>query len=317
MIHVDRIAETLTIKEALNKPFRNDDNKTELERAREYYNATSTPGKAFEFVRYKEWDVCRSLDTMFHGKCAYCESSYRAVDSRDVEHFRPKGKVKEAPVGNLGYWWLAANWNNLLPSCPPCNQRRKQVQFTLGMTLEELEKALQNKPKDGSGKTNSFPLAGANWITSEARSLAAEDPLLINPCDREPADYLDWTFDWDPAEKLWDADPIYPFVVPKQLAGGQVDPHGETSTAIYGLNRSGLFRGRMERIQEINLHCQTIVDVMMDLGEAGLTAERKEKLKKRLVQYKKKLYSFCQPGREFSQMATEFVKLFESKLSGI
>ncbi|MCG7927988.1 MAG: hypothetical protein JAY67_20910 [Candidatus Thiodiazotropha taylori] len=314
MIHVDRILETQAISDALNKPFTKYAGMTELERAREYYNLHPPPEKAFKFVRYKEWDVCRVLDMMFHGKCAYCESSYRAVDSRDVEHFRPKGKVKEAPSGNLGYWWLAAKWTNLLPSCPPCNQRRKQIRFESGMTLEELEQVLQKKPKESSGKTSSFPLADMNWVTSEEQSLDAEDPLLINPCDQEPADFLDWVFDWDQKMKLWDADPVYPFVIPKRDDLGRPDPHGETSIAIYGLNRSGLFRERMEHVQDINLQCQTIVDVLMDLGENNLTLARKNKLTERLAKYKQKLYGYCQPEKKFSGMATEFVKLFESKL---
>src|SRR5262245_43420933 len=122
MIRVQRPKEPAVVAAALRRPFPKFENKTELERARAYYKSKPSPAKAFKFQRYSEFAVCQALDDLFHGKCAYCESSYRAVDSRDVEHFRPKGGVTEAPE-HPGYWWLAASWSSLLPSCPPCNQR--------------------------------------------------------------------------------------------------------------------------------------------------------------------------------------------------
>jgi hypothetical protein len=98
VIAVTRPAATAEVTAALAKPFPKYSNKTELERAREYYGAIPPPTKAYKFERYSEHAVCQALDDLFHEKCAYCESRYRAVDSRDVEHFRPKGAITESPA---------------------------------------------------------------------------------------------------------------------------------------------------------------------------------------------------------------------------
>ena len=304
------------MRDALNKQYR-DDHKTEIERAREYYSAQPPPTKAYEFKRYKEWQVCKALDDMFYEKCAYCESRYRAVDSHDVEHYRPKGKVKEAPEEHRGYWWLAAVWSNLLPSCPPCNQRRRQITFTPGMTLEELEEALQNRPQETSGKSNSFPVTGDNWITQETQSISDEDPLLINPCEIDPEQHLEWVFDWDMQFPVWNAEKIMPVLRPKKIDNGQDDPYAAASIAIYGLNRGGLFRERMERLQEIQKCCQTIVDVMEDLAEEGIQPDRKDRLQERLIRYRNGLYSFALPEKQYSAMASAFIALFEAGLNSL
>ena len=56
--------------------------------------------------------------------------------------------VRAPLLGASGYWWLAAAWKNLLPSCPPCNQRRRQVEFAAEMTLEEMEDMFDTQRKD-------------------------------------------------------------------------------------------------------------------------------------------------------------------------
>jgi hypothetical protein len=96
--------------------------KTELECARDYYAQTPPPTKAYSFARYKEQEVCQWLDRIYNEKCAYCESIYRAVDSRDIEHFRPKAGVTEAPE-HPGYWWLAAELPAVQPTATPDDLR--------------------------------------------------------------------------------------------------------------------------------------------------------------------------------------------------
>lgn len=82
-------------------------------------------GFKFSFSVYKHADVKERLEELFHGKCAYCESRYSSTRPMDVEHYRPKGRVAESE-GHPGYYWLAAEWTNLLPSCIDCNRRRNQ-----------------------------------------------------------------------------------------------------------------------------------------------------------------------------------------------
>jgi len=73
-------------------------------------------------------DVRGALYAM-HGRCcAFCQCKLPRNDRGDVEHFRPKKEVTEAP-GHLGYWWLAYDFNNYLLSCRTCNQTCKRNHF--------------------------------------------------------------------------------------------------------------------------------------------------------------------------------------------
>lgn len=62
------------------------------------------------------------------GKCAYCESSVSATGSIMVDHFRPKTKAEGLAKGEISpdhYWWLAYDWQNLVPSCVRCNRSKR------------------------------------------------------------------------------------------------------------------------------------------------------------------------------------------------
>lgn len=61
--------------------------------------------------KYKHTQVKTALETMFSGKCAYCESHITHVDYGDIEHFRPKSKFPNH----------CFDWNNLLLACGICN----------------------------------------------------------------------------------------------------------------------------------------------------------------------------------------------------
>lgn len=287
--------------------------KTEIELAREYYAQNPPPKKAYPFARYKEEEVCLWLDRLYHEKCAYCESIYRAVDSRDIEHFRPKAGVTEAP-GHPGYWWLAADWSNLLPSCPPCNQLRHQTIFDIGMTLEELEKARLKAPAGRGGKANAFPMRPpANWVTAEAGDLGQEDPLLIHPSMRDPSQHLQWVFDWKKdGAYVWEGDPLLVAVRPRQIAGGD-DPYGTASIGVYGLNRSGLVRERMARAKLMQAAAQIVVRTLEDLAEAA--AARAAVLQARLRQDRAALLGFTARDQPYAGMAKAFVELFDVELT--
>jgi hypothetical protein len=100
------------------------------------------------------------LDNVFNRKCAYCETPV-VRSTFHGEHFRPKGRVRirkagqktllrgltrsdwhpDAPsrldeVEHPGYFWLAYNWKNLLPSCEFCNTAAgKKDQFPVAGQL--------------------------------------------------------------------------------------------------------------------------------------------------------------------------------------
>jgi hypothetical protein len=85
----------------------------------------------------------------FNGKCAYCDRELSAQLKGDVEHLRPKGRVKDLngnyvmrksnpKVRHPGYWWLAYEWSNLVVVCKECNTRYKGDKFIVeGDYVEE------------------------------------------------------------------------------------------------------------------------------------------------------------------------------------
>jgi uncharacterized protein (TIGR02646 family) len=142
----------------------------------------------FNFRLYKNDDVRHKLEELFHGKCAYCESRYNRTQPVDIEHFRPKARVSGVD-GFRGYWWLAADWNNLLPSCIDCNRARKQS----GISRDDLERIALGKPAQDKkskpylqGKADAFPLLDENDRAKgpgQGGGVSAERPYLINPAD--------------------------------------------------------------------------------------------------------------------------------------
>jgi len=136
------------------KPYNFQDWKDKTER--ELLKATKAikRGERWKFKPY--WNVLKShLQNLFNYKCAYCESFFGHVAFGDVEHFRPKGDVDEED-NHPGYYWLAYEPTNYLPSCQLCNQ--------------------------GTAKKNKFPIAGpGKRAYSKDDPLEEEKPLLLNP----------------------------------------------------------------------------------------------------------------------------------------
>ena len=120
---------------------------------------------------YKDVEIKKALEKLFHNKCAYCEGQPTSQGPWDVEHYRPKGRVKENS-NHPGYYWLAYTWDNLLPSCTFCNQRR-------------IDQATWDDPVAGpaAGKLDQYPLLDEQDRAMDPDSdLDKEKPLLLNPC---------------------------------------------------------------------------------------------------------------------------------------
>lgn len=156
----------------------------------------------------------------FHGKCAYCEAPIRDYQHGDVEHFRPKAGVTEEngqpvylldedgrvkidadgePVKHPGYYWLAYDWTNLVPSCTKCNQ-------------DEVRQGRR------IGKHTRFPVQGRH--AQRPDEVAGEKPLLINPLSEQDED--------DPKNHL--------VVDTKTGVMAHRTPRGEACMDIFGLN---------------------------------------------------------------------------------
>lgn len=113
----------------------------------------------------------------FHGKCVYCESKVFGNQDGDIEHFRPKSRIVDhntnkpitivssgRTINHPGYYWLAYDCKNFLPSCLFCNRREKKGYF----------------PVDGQHAIN-------------PGDEIHEQPLLINPCWDNPEEHIDMT----------------------------------------------------------------------------------------------------------------------------
>jgi len=124
----------------------------------------------------------------FFGKCAYCEGPIKTHD--DLDHFRPIRKVTDENdkvikirdkrgrlIEHPGYYWLAYDWKNLLPSCKECNSPSTQKGTPIG-------------------KRNRFPVAGNHECNPNDRKKGKA--LLVHPVFDRPKVH----FSWDQSKKL-------------------------------------------------------------------------------------------------------------------
>ena len=240
MIFVDR--SLVTCPEHLNGS-----GASELKRARKRAAAGTLEG--FNFSAYKHASVKEALKALFNGKCAYCEAPYDATQPEDVEHYRPKGRI-DTGNGKItpGYWWLAATWDNLLPSCIDCNRERTQTLF------------------DGTelmmGKQDRFPLANEVQRARTEGEHASEQPLLLNPCVDDPAAFIAF-------REVLHEQRRWSIVVPK--VDDETQPawrRARTSINVYGLNRYGLARRRSEHLSFVKPWLGRLRRLAAELDEA-------------------------------------------------
>lgn len=119
--------------------------------------------------RYKYQDIKEALKSLYHGKCAYCETY---DPSPHVEHYRPK---------RGGYYWLAYSWDNLIISCSQCNTKKGNQFPIMGQKASFLGTAEE--------------LAQINTLSEEYDR--TENPLLLMP-ERMPVEIENiWEFNQD------------------------------------------------------------------------------------------------------------------------
>jgi len=274
----------------------------EREKAEAHYAKVPAPKKSYGFEAYKKDDVKTALRALFHGKCAYCEIRYEGSQPVDVEHYRPKAGIEEVP-GHRGYWWLAASWTNLLPSCIDCNRRRRQVSADYGMTIGDLEEAHDSlNDAELGGKQNAFPTFGAIWAAQTDDPDEIERPLLIDPTRTDPNVYFEWPQTEIP-------------VVLASADGQQTDfPCAKTSIDVYALNRIGLVQSRLEMRQDLDLHLQLL---RMNAQDAiGADGDRRVQLIGRLTDHILALRKrYENPKHTFSTMLAAHLDAFEEELT--
>ncbi|MCP4096036.1 MAG: endonuclease [Planctomycetaceae bacterium] len=225
----------------------------------------------FTFRAYKRSDVRHALEQLFHGKCAYCESRYDVSGPVDIEHFRPKGEV-DGVTDHKGYWWLAASWDNLLPSCLDCNRRRYQPTPGHMSSLRALASAVDtgDLSRIKTGKNSVFPISGNRVMERQERArtsdLDGEDALLLNPCADIPNDHLRFYIDpngehigvvfarTSDGDEGHDALPELvedPMEVERKAREAGISARGAVSIQVYGLNRLAVLQERTRILYQL------------------------------------------------------------------
>lgn len=309
---------------------------TELERVRAHMAEMLPPGtkrKAFPFQAYKAEGVKKRLEELFHGKCAYCESLYASQAPVDVEHYRPKGRVKDEHA-HPGYWWLASEWTNLLPSCLDCNRRRKQAVPTISADLSVLYAGMM------TGKQDSFPVLGTR-ATGEPDDLVGERALLLDPTRDDPDEHLAFWLVGDRAAGLVypaplggvaAGPPILPAVVEDAATIGDhasaagVSVRGAISIQVYGLNRLRLVQERARLLQQLRFLESVLLDVSevsRDLAAVNVTfarqeltdaADRLDRLQRRILD---QMQSLAAPTSPHSAIARAYLRDFRDRIASL
>ena len=121
------------------------------------------------------WTSTRDyLKGLSNGKCWYTESMNPGFDLH-VDHFRPKGEVKESRNGPrlYWYWFLAYSVDNFRLSCQYSNR------VTVDWEMQE--------EGEGGGKGSHFPLMADCTHATKIEELDDEEPAIIDPCrDGDP-----------------------------------------------------------------------------------------------------------------------------------
>lgn len=265
----------------------------ETKRAIEYYSKSNTTRsfkntKPFKFSVYSDRKVKDKLIDLFNEKCAYCESKFLHVYSGDVEHFRPKGKIKEATPQKPGYYWLAANWDNLLLSCRNCNQKLKHL--TVGSTIKET-----------MGKMDQFPLIdGGFHIQNHEKNISEEEPfrLLINPCIENPEHF----FKYDINSGV---------IIPKPTSSKE-KKMAKASIKTYVLQRVPLVQARERKAIEILAQIQRVKEAVKNVSDSTESTDSFKKIyfDKILIRELKKLKQFLSPNEEYLGLARQIINAF-------
>ncbi|MFY9995268.1 MAG: HNH endonuclease [Leclercia sp.] len=308
MRRIDRTPEQVLPPGALSA--KNKDGMTELDRSRSHYAQLQGKKESFDFAAYKADEVKWRLNALFHYKCAYCETFFSASAPVDIEHYRPKGSVSEDST-HPGYWWLAMDWDNLLPSCIDCNRKRKQQAVDGSVELRVLF-ANQLQSITSSGKKDSFPvIRGGSRLLPEDKRYASESPLLLNPYVDIPEAHMRFVSVGDPPVSL-----VVPF-------GDAPSERGAASIHIYGLNRLGLVQERtryLRRLVFLGEMLRSLGAMIDDVAKMPLPLAIESSISGKLELLMKwtgdEMKQMMAPDQPYSAMANAWIKDFYQQMAG-
>ena len=263
------------------------DAKTLKERqdALDFYAAWDGQAKYDGYQAYKNPDIRAALEEAFGGKCAYCETFYAATQPVAIEHYRPKGEVtidgKRVPPG---YYWLASEWTNLLPSCTDCNSPRKQ-------DLPEGSRT--------AGKANAFPLAPGSPRAASPGSEKSEKRLLLHPYFDFPERHLEFVWGTGTVDDGW--------VRPKRGSA-----KGAATIATCALQRRGVRANRRDRLLDLIAHLESVVEARNNAARHPNDPELLAQYERRLVEVSR----FVADHAPYSAMCRQVVAAYHARLFG-
>jgi uncharacterized protein (TIGR02646 family) len=257
------------------------DEGVERDKAIEHYGNAETKNKTFKFTAYGKKPVRDALNAAFEFKCAYCETYYGATQPVAIEHYRPKsGYLVEGEMRKPGYYWIAAAWDNLVPSCTDCNSERTQT-LSDGTTLVV-------------GKANQFPIASEQKRAVAVDTEKQEGRLLLHPYHDEPDKHLVF---------------IEEGIVTWQRPGKPPSKKGEASIRVYALLRDGLVRARAAHERNLRVQMTITEDIVLGLADDPDSVPLNRALDNQLAQ----LESFTKPDAPYSEMSRQLLEPFLKK----
>lgn len=248
----------------------------ETQEAIKFFGKRKNKTQKFNFSAYKQADIKEALEKLFNKKCAYCETRYSAACPGDVEHYRPKGSVRSGSKSiKPGYYWLAADWDNLLLSCVHCNRRMRHQ-------LHDGTRALV-------GKGDHFPIKNLGKRARKPKKEKHESRLLLDPCRDNPDAHLVFTEDG--------------IVLPRKDRRGRVSSMGKNSIEVYGLLRQDLVFERKKIIKVLKSRIAKIAK--LEKWSQKYPGDRE--IKETLADEIQELSEFAESDRPYSGMVRQFL----------
>jgi uncharacterized protein (TIGR02646 family) len=242
------------------------------------------------FNAYKHEQVRQALKDAFGGRCAYCETFYDATQPTAVEHFRPKGEVTIAGRRTPpGYWWLASNWNNLLPSCTDCNSPRKQ-DFPAGLPAT-------------AGKANAFPLPTEKRRAHRDGEEKNERPLLLHPYFDDPEEHLEF---------VWDTGTVDDGQIRPRRIRGRESVRGRTTIEVCALQRLGLVANRRRHLIKLVALLEVVAQRKAEAAKAPGDPDARKAFEDAVVAVRE---TFTDDD-EYVAMTHQVIKAFFARLFG-
>ncbi|PBJ08056.1 hypothetical protein [Flavobacterium sp. ACN6] len=207
--------------------------------------------------REESWghpDILSSLRKIVGNKCWYSEVDLTGADP-NIDHFRPKGKVREIDIDSLkisknesvGYWWLAFDSGNFRLSSMHTNQRRV------------------DENTDG-GKWDFFPIDGERAKEKTKLTLINEAVLPFDPCSATDVALMWFGPDGKPGFKDWRRSPTL-----------HEERRMKVTVWLFHLDKVELATKRSNAMEEIRLALQSadaIYQIWMQKGQNSTDQEK-------------------------------------------